>query len=84
MFPAYKVAMVVVVGMTLANCAEARPSPPTQIGRYQIIQGQYLHYAPNALTSSGIFKIDTVTGETYQYFPGIMGLAAGSSWKKVE
>ncbi len=80
-----KIAAIVIVAVILTSCAEAKPGPSPLIGRYQIVQGEYLHYGSSGrLTSSGVFKLDTVTGETYQYFPGIMGLAVGSSWKKVE
>lgn len=71
----------------LTGCGDTKPLPteiPTT-GRYQIVSGQYRYYAPNGIasfTGSAIFKIDTTTGETFQFIPEPDSL--GGSWLKVK
>jgi len=71
----------------LAGCGDAKPVPPEvpSVGRYQIVSGQYRYYAPSGMasfTASAIFKIDTATGETYQFIGDSDNL--GGSWVKVK
>jgi len=48
--------------------AQTQPSP---VGRYQLFQGRYKVVGTNtSVEQNGVFKLDTMTGKTDQYFAG--------------
>lgn len=46
----------------------------SEIGRYQIISGEYTQLTEkNQILVKAVFKLDTVTGETWKWNPRILG-----------
>ena len=71
----------------LAGCGDVKPvtKDALPIGRYQIVSGQYRYFGSDSksLTGSVLLKIDTATGETYQFVaPDPHSL--GAEWIRVK